>query len=433
LDRLVEIFNVCWPMYAAMPAVLKSAVEKSYEDCGWNLITSRNRYNERVYPSFKDVSNNVKVIINSSEYDNENKGAYKGALLTRLESLTNGLNGMIFTGDEIREESLFDENVIVDLSRVGSTETKSLIMGMLVLKLQEYRMSSRALMNSELKHITVLEEAHNLLRRTSTEQSQEGSNLQGKSVEMLSNAIAEMRTYGEGFIIADQAPGLLDMSVIRNTNTKIIMRLPDKGDRELVGRAANLNDDQITELAKLPCGVGAVYQNEWVQPVLCKVDRFKTPDEGYSYTCSDLEIEDNSCEILLDFIMKREILKSEDVYNVDEVKNLVIKGRMDAKVKRGFLNYINSEKEEKFYAFRELLFDFLKAEEAIKASSTCDNIKEWVECVVKNLNPSIEKYGTDGISLVMLLLIYEQSLRDATYNDVLCSVKEVYERDGSVF
>ena len=62
---------------------------------------------------------------------------------------------------------------------------------------------------SGLQHITVLEEAHNLLRRTSTEQSQESSNLQGKSVEMLTNAIAEMRTYGEGFIIADQAPGLL--------------------------------------------------------------------------------------------------------------------------------------------------------------------------------------------------------------------------------
>ena len=82
---------------------------------------------------------------------------------------------------------------------------------------------------------------------------------------MLSNAIAEMRTYGEGFIIADQAPGLMDMSVIRNTNTKIILRLPDQADRELVGRAANLNEDQITELAKLPCGVAAVYQNEWIQ------------------------------------------------------------------------------------------------------------------------------------------------------------------------
>lgn len=138
-------------------------------------------------------------------------------------------------------------------------------------------------MNASLKHITVLEEAHNLLKRTSTEQPTEGGNLLGKSVEMLANSIAEMRTYGEGFIIADQAPGLLDMAVIRNTNTKIIMRLPDQSDRELVGRAANLNDSQITELAKLPKGVAAVYQNEWIQPVLCKVEKYDTSDMLYTY------------------------------------------------------------------------------------------------------------------------------------------------------
>ncbi|GHT78456.1 hypothetical protein FACS1894130_05060 [Spirochaetia bacterium] len=127
-------------------------------------------------------------------------------------------------------------------------------------------------MNSGLKHITVLEEAHNLLKRTSTEQSNEGSNLLGKSVEMLGNAIADMCTYGEGFIIADQSPGLLDMSVIRNTNTKIILRLPDESDRVLVGKSAGLNDDQIAELARLQCGVAAVYQNDWLQSVLCQVD-----------------------------------------------------------------------------------------------------------------------------------------------------------------
>ncbi|MEE0265247.1 MAG: DUF87 domain-containing protein, partial [Acutalibacteraceae bacterium] len=263
LDRLIEIFNVCWPMYAAMPSVLKNAVEKAYEACGWNLNTSKNKYKENIFPTFADVAEKVKIIIDTSEYDNDNKGAYKGALLTRLQSLTNGINGMIFVQDEINATELFDKNVIVDLSRVGSSETKSLIMGMLVLKLQEHRMTTAESINQPLKHITVLEEAHNLLKRTSTAQSTEGGNLAGKSVEMLANAIAEMRTYGEGFIIVDQAPGLLDMSVIRNTNTKIIMRLPDLTDRELVGKSANLNDDQITELAKLPCGVAAVYQNEW--------------------------------------------------------------------------------------------------------------------------------------------------------------------------
>lgn len=283
MDRLVEIFNVCWPMYAAMPAVLKSAIEQSYADCGWDLRKSTNEYGDDLFPSFSDVARNIKTIIDSSEYDSENKGAYKGSLLTRLKSLTNGINGMIFTRDALSDEELFDKNVIIDLSRVGSSETKSLLMGMLVLKLQEHRMTEIHSMNSGLKHLTVLEEAHNLLKRTSSDQPVEGGNLLGKSVEMISNAIAEMRTYGEGFVIVDQAPGLLDMGAIRNTNTKIIMRLPDQEDRELVGRSANLNDDQIIELAKLPCGVAAVYQNEWVQPVLCKIQYFETPKSLYSY------------------------------------------------------------------------------------------------------------------------------------------------------
>ena len=288
LDRLIEIFNVCWPMYAAMPAVLKNAIEKAYEDCGWDLIKSVNRYSEDFYPKFTDVTRNVKEIIESSEYDTENKGAYKGALITRLQSLSNGINGLILDDVEIEHSILFDQNTIIDLSRVGSSETKSLLMGLIVLKLQEYRMSCKNSMNTPLKHITVLEEAHNLLKRTSTEQPVEGGNLLGKSVEMLANAIAEMRTYGEGFIIVDQAPGLLDLSVIRNTNTKIIMRLPEYDDRQLVGRAANLDDEQIIELAKLPCGVGAVYQNEWIQPILCKVDKVDMLGEGYIYTPNEL-------------------------------------------------------------------------------------------------------------------------------------------------
>lgn len=292
IDRLIEIFNVCWPMYAAMPSVLKSAVERSYLDCGWDLRESTNEYGKGMWPTFSDVARNVRLVINASDYDTENKGAYKGSLLTRLESLTNGINGLIFSNEEISDTDLFDGKAILDLSRVGSSETKSLLMGMVVLKLQEHRMTDGSGLNSGLRHLTVLEEAHNLLRRTSTEQPVEGGNLLGKSVEMIANAIAEMRTYGEGFIVADQAPGLLDMAAIRNTNTKIIMRLPDLTDRELVGRAANLDDDQIAELAKLPRGVAAIYQDEWVQPVLCKVDKVEGPSTRYVYQRPEMAVVD---------------------------------------------------------------------------------------------------------------------------------------------
>ncbi len=46
--------------------------------------------------------------------------------------------------------------------------------------MQEYRMVSSQGMNQQLRHVTVLEEAHNLLKRTSTEQATESSNLLGK-------------------------------------------------------------------------------------------------------------------------------------------------------------------------------------------------------------------------------------------------------------
>lgn len=278
IDRLVEIFNACWPMYAAMPAVLKAAIEQAYQDCGWDIASSFCFGTQR-FPTFYDVARALPTVVDEKKFSNDTQSDYKGALLTRLESLTNGINGQVLCAwDALPDTELFDENVIVDLSRVGSPETKALLMGVLILKLQEYRMHQRAngnnLPNSGLRHVTVLEEAHNLLRRTSTEQSQESSNLQGKSVEMLTNAIAEMRTYGEGFVIADQAPGLLDMAAIRNTNTKIIFRLPDEEDRELVGKAAGLNEDQIVELSRLDTGVAAVYQNQWLEPVLCKVPLF---------------------------------------------------------------------------------------------------------------------------------------------------------------
>ena len=436
LDRLVEIFNVCWPMYAAMPAVLKSAVEKSYKDCGWDMIRSENTYGEVLYPSFADVAKNIKEIIDNSEFDKDNKGAYKGSLLTRLESLTNGINGMIFTCDEISNEALFDENVIVDLSRVGSSETKSLIMGMLVLKLQEYRMTSNA-MNVELKHITVLEEAHNLLKKTSTEQSSESANLIGKSVEMLTNAIAEMRTYGEGFIIADQAPGLLDMSVIRNTNTKIIMRLPDQTDRELVGRAANLNEDQITELAKLPCGVAAVYQNEWVQPVLCKIDKHKTVDKEYMHKPEEeIYLDAYSQKVsdsLLDCIMNKELFRKGNKADIKRLKEIVIKSKLTTEIKKDFVEYLSSDDENTLESLRVLIFDFLSAENAIKESRHCEDINAWVRSVVDGLKPSVKEYTNHQIDLVLALILYEQSTRDPEYNGIFSRFTEVYQDEGGVY
>jgi len=288
IEKLIQIFNASWSLTAAMPAILKDAVVQSYVKCGWDIMNSIwiEGVSDHKFPIFKDVLEILPKLINESDYSAEAKGDYKGALLTRVNSMTTGISGLIFEKSVgIPDNILFDSNVIVDLSDIGSEEAVALLMGVIIMRLGEYRQSVRKLgkttgRDNQLNHVCVLEEAHNILKRTNKDQSQEGANIVGKSVEMISNSIKEMRTYGEGFIIIDQSPMAVDTSAIENTSTKIIMNTPAKDACEELSSALSLNERQSKELSRLSTGVAAVFQKGWLTPVLMKIDmwdnRFET-------------------------------------------------------------------------------------------------------------------------------------------------------------
>lgn len=423
VDRLVEIFNVCWPMYAAMPAVLKDALLQAYEACGWDFSTSRNAYGENMFPTFADLQNEMVSVIQESAYSEEVKGNYMGSLVTRVKSLTNGLNGQIFCSDEIDNEKLFDENVIVDLSRVGSLETKSLIMGILVMRLSEHRMSSAEDMNLPLRHLTILEEAHNLLKRTSTEQSPEGANVAGKSVEMISNAIAEMRTYGEGFVIVDQSPNAVDISAIRNTNTKIIMRLPDEADRRLAGKSAGLRDEQLDEIAKLPKGVAVVYQNDWVEPVLCKINEFKGSGGRYEYQPA-IHLDRSTGKLrreLLQLLLRSRVQNPIDS-DIDDISRLLEKADIPGRYKMGFFKILREyEIRHDLALWREDNFDSLSRAvtalfdgdawigQMMASAGDYDELTESVTSRIENMAPGIQAEYALGAAQCLLKAKSEES------------------------
>ena len=443
VDRLIEIFNVCWPMYAAMPAVLKDAVLSAYEDCGWDLVESVNRISDELFPTFADLERELWTVIENSAYSEELKGNYIGSLVTRIKSLTNGLNGQIFASDEIDNKLLFDENVIIDLSRIGSLETKSLIMGILVMRLNEYRMSEATEMNSKLKHVTVLEEAHNILKRVSTEQNSESSNVSGKSVEMLSNAIAEMRTYGEGFIIADQSPNAVDVSAIRNTNTKIIMRLPDEVDRRLAGKAAALKNEQLDEIAKLPKGVAVVYQNDWIEPVLCKVNKFEGKEKQYNYAREHTEKID-------EYKLKQELLKlllktkvnQEIMPNIEYIDSTLTKSKLSTIQKIEILELLdeyrktnklkiweNNNFEKLSKIVTNLIVDRNNLKKLIITRSNFEDLnKELVNLIEKNANIEDDELKL-GISQS---LMKEFSLESKTALEIYSAWREFVVTGGNI-
>lgn len=429
VDRLVEIFNVCWPMYAAMPAVLKDALLQSYEVCGWDFSTSRNVYNENLFPTFSDLQNEMVSVINGSAYSEEVKSNYMGSLVTRVKSLTNGLNGQIFSSTEIDNGILFDKNVIIDLSRVGSLETKSLIMGILIMRLSEHRMSAAEDMNVPFKHMTILEEAHNILKRTSTEQSTEGSNVAGKSVEMISNAIAEMRTYGEGFVIVDQSPSAVDISAIRNTNTKIIMRLPDESDRRLAGKSAGLKDEQLNEIAKLPKGVAVVYQNDWVEPLLCNIQKFKGEEARYQY---QPVVHLNSAtgklrKELLQLLLRNRVKNPVDS-NVDNIFGLLEKAEISSRSKLGIQRVLHEYElrddltlwnEDKFDKLSELINGLLGGSVWVKPMiDTVGEFDELTESAVRRIESMAPGIQNEYALAAVQCLLKSEAKESDGYNEI---------------
>lgn len=315
-------------------------------------------------------------VINRTGYSAEARSDYQGALVTRVRSLTSGISGQIFcSSSAIADEVLFDENTIVDLSRIGSSETKSLIMGILIMKLNEYRMSSTIGENIPLRHVTVLEEAHNILRRTSTEQSQDGANLMGKSVEMISNSIAEMRTYGEGFIIIDQSPTAVDISAIKNTNTKIIMRLPEQSDCEAIGSAITLDENQIKELSRLGRGKAVIMQNNWLEAVL--TDIYYWGDKYHS----NVQITDYQEIVRLRGALAEEIIAQRKHHQIlkDRLRNIINQTNLTEAKKKEYIEYVNTSIQENTSVrhIAEVLKEFLGTEGIFRAVPFPKVLQVW--------------------------------------------------------
>lgn len=412
IDGLIEIFNVCWPMYAAMPAVLKESILEAYEDCGWDLELSINKFNEDLYPTFKDLLSSLIHVIDKSSYDNEVKSNYKGSLETRIKSLTNGLNGQIFSYDEINNKQLFDENVIVDLSRVNSVETKSLIMGLLIMRLNEYRSVNATEMNSSLRHVTVLEEAHNILKRTSTEQGLESANLVGKSVEMITNAIAEMRTYGEGFIIADQSPNSVDMAAIRNTNMKIIMRLPDEEDRRLAGKAAALNENQLEEIAKLPKGVAVVYQNDWLEPVLCKINKADVKEKRYerNFDINKIRVINNNVQRTLIRCLLSKCTNMKVEYFWENIKADVLKTNCMTKTKLKIIEILSTSSKFNLEEIAPIIADLFDTKNLLNFAVDEKSIESWNRKLIDKLELNNLGLNKREINYVLQCILLNESI-----------------------
>ena len=286
IDFLKAVFNAAFEMYAPMPQVLEEALLEIYADKGWDLTSGVNvrladwsKRNEfPIFPTMTDLYYKVEIVTNRLGYHAEVESNVKAALKSRIGSLRIGSKGlMLDTPRGIPMEQLLAVPTILELEGIGSDDEKTFIMGLFLSRLYEYRRLQFATGNlpQGLQHLIVFEEAHRLLKNTSTETSGESANPRAQAIEVFTNMLSEVRAYGQGVLVAEQIPSKLAPDVLKNTNLKIVHRLIAQDDRQSIGQTMNLNMEQLTHLGILTPGMAAVFAEGADHAYLIQLENYK--------------------------------------------------------------------------------------------------------------------------------------------------------------
>ncbi len=290
IDLLKAVFNAAFPMFAGMPYVLEEAMLEIYTERGWNLQTSANDALGShpsaadvsvLVPSLADLHDKIEVVLGRKRYGMEVHQNMGAALRSRLSSLMIGAKGeALNTSRSVPPADLFTVPCVIELKNLGDNEEKSFVMALLLCLLYEFAESRQAdfVPGQGLQHLTLIEEAHRLLKAPRGPGGPESPDSQANAVTMFTDMLAEMRAYGEGFLVADQIPAKLTPDILKNSNIKMIHRLVAPDDRAVVASSMNLTEAQSRHLVTLKPGTAVIHDDHLGSAVLVRV----TPADGTS-------------------------------------------------------------------------------------------------------------------------------------------------------
>jgi uncharacterized protein len=269
IDMVRALFLAAFDAREPFPQIISQALQRAYEDCGWDPVTGAGRPGARAAPAVPTLAQLQRAalgVIGDVGYGRELQADVRGFVDVRLRSLRTGSAGRFFEGGHPADiAELLRRNVVLAIEDVANDEDKAFLIGTLIIRLVEHlRMRARTAPADGLAHVIVIEEAHRLLRA-----SREGAS--GHAVELFASLLAEIRAYGEGIMVVEQIPAKLLPDVIKNTALKVLHRLPANDDREVVGAAMNLDADQSRQVVSLRPGVAAVFADGMDRPLRIRV------------------------------------------------------------------------------------------------------------------------------------------------------------------
>ena len=291
ISRIFDCFMGALPLENPLPSFIQEAIDYYYERKGWQLAHSRGGDVDQEgksleIPTMQELYNKVLDLAQKNYGSDQEVGdRIKGALKARLYRLVSkrGEGSMLQANRPLPFAELLSKPVIFELGGLNKEEQSLFSLFMLVFvfeyirtvrikQFQPQRTGERAT-DLDLRHVILVEEAHNMLGKVQT--SGDEANSKSQVVDKFAQIMREMRAAGEGVIVVDQSPAALAQSIVDATNLKLMHRLPSPDDREYLGRAMCLTEGEAQLSGIFSPGEAFYYVPGWDTARRVATENFK--------------------------------------------------------------------------------------------------------------------------------------------------------------
>ena len=276
---LKTAFSAAVSMTTPLDRIFEDAVSDCYSDHGWS-----DHYTNANGGAVFNISEFIKSFrqtFQSIGYVGE-AGNIGRAGEVRLRGLAN----LFDSYPSIPVSDLLRKPTVVELAAIENPEEKSLFIALILLSILSY-VNANYSGDGELKNIVLLEEAHVLLDQSSPEagRADPGNVARNLVVRML----AEARAYGLGMVVADQSPRKVGLDIVALADAKVMFRLVEGNDREIVAESTGMDENQRSRLSRLRPGEAFVYYNKLDRPEEITMPDYRA-ENGIRVWVSDSEI-----------------------------------------------------------------------------------------------------------------------------------------------
>lgn len=394
VSALNTCFTAAFSLWDPLPMIIDQAIREVYADRHWSEYGVGGEEPGLVTPTLEDFYRKVLAIAQGTSYRGESAGNIRGALEARVGALLRGPKGRCFnTRLSTPPELLMTKPVIFELDALNDEE-KALLMMFVLARVRAHAKTARkpeaGKSKTKLKHVVLVEEAHNVIGRGDGRATDGLANPQGVAIKYFTRMLAEMRALGEGIIIADQLPTAIAPEAIKTTNIKVMHRLVSADDRAELGQAMTLDNGQMQQAAMLPPGQSFVFQEGEARARLVKEPDFKN-----LYGVEEPPDDETVRELMAGFREQEEVraayLPYEKCSGVCRACNPRIRERNErwAEQKRILVNQTLSGKRgtnaSPFKIAARIFFESLEVESADAVDRNCSLI-HFEEKIVKHLS-----------------------------------------------